>query len=802
MGFQELSHAFRRFRREPVFVAGVVTLLALALGANIAIFTLVDAVLIRPLPLRDPDRLVSLAIVRPGNDQHPLSLPDLADFQASARTLEAVASAFAWSANVTGVGQAERLQGVKVSADYFAVTGATSQVGRAILPEDAERRVALLSHGLWQRRFGGAADAVGRSLVINGDTFTIVGVLRPDFLSIVRDPDLVVPYSPASDPRRGNRAQGFLRVVARLRDGVTLAQAVGELEAIGRRMRSAYPDSHGTDTGMRVVPLHEAVSGRVAPMLHILLAAVFFVLLVACANLASLFLLRGLGRRRELALRSALGASRARLAGQLLIEAFLLGAAGMTLGLMVARALVGALLAAGPANMPRLAEVGINLRVAAFAVVLSSAAVVLFGLVPGLLASRGDVRDGLTDGGRAADAGTRLRAWLVAGEVALSTMLLISAALLARSFERVQAVDSGFRPANVLTVRLSLPRARYQDATAIQNFYEALQPRLAALPGIRAVAAANVVPMNNYLATTAFYIAGVTIKDAPEVHYRMISPDYFRALGITLRGGRAFTATDRAGTQPVVIVNERFVRHYLGGRDPIGARVRLDDGKESPRLVEVVGVVADVRHFGLESEPVIEAYVPIAQVPDQTTIWLANNMYWVIQTDGDPLGAANAVRREVAEVDSDVPASFARSMDQWMSAGLEARRFNLALVEAFAAAALLLALVGVYATSASALASRKREIGIRTALGASRRSVVSLVLRGGLAPVLLGVACGTVAALLSGGALAGLLFGVSPHDPRSLVTVILTLVLAAFAASYAPARRAAKVDPMIALRTE
>ena len=381
-------------------------------------------------------------------------------------------------------------------------------------------------------------------------------------------------------------------------------------------------------------------------------------------------------------------------------------------------------------------------------------------------------------------------------------MLLITAALLARSFQRVGAVDPGFRGSQVLTIRQSLPRARYKNRAAIEGFYEQVQPRIAALPGIHAVAAANVVPMNGYLATTAFFIDGVMVKDAPEAHYRMISPDYFRALGMPLLGGRAFTPADRSGSLPVAIVNETFARQYWHGASPIGARMRLDDGEKVPRAVEVVGVVGDVKHFGLEQETTIEVYVPIAQVPEATTIWLANNMYWVIQTDGAPLAATNAVRREIAAVDPGVPASFVRSMDQWMGASLAPRRFNLQLVEVFALAALLLAVIGVYAVSASAVAMRTREIGIRAALGASRREVIALVLRGGLTPVMLGLIAGAFGASFSGRAVSGMLFGITPQDPASLAVVAITLTAAAFVASYLPARRAGKVDPISALRAE
>jgi putative ABC transport system permease protein len=386
--------------------------------------------------------------------------------------------------------------------------------------------------------------------------------------------------------------------------------------------------------------------------------------------------------------------------------------------------------------------------------------------------------------------------------VALSTVLLMTAALLARSFQHVQAVDPGFRPAQVLTIRLSLPRVRYAGRAAIENFYNQVQPRIAALPRVRGVAAANVVPMNGYLATTPFYLDGVIAKDAPEAHYRMISPDYFHVLGIALRSGRTFTAADRSDSARVVIINETFARQFFSGRDPLGSRMRLDDGEKTPREVQIVGVVGDVRHFGLEREATIEVYVPIAQVPDPTTIWLANNMYWVVQTEGVPLATASAARHEIAAVDAAVPASFARSMDQWMEGTLAPRLFNLRLVQAFAAAALLLAVVGVYAVSAFVLSSRTREIGIRIALGASRRQVMGLALGSGLWPVLAALATGTAVTIVAAPILSGMLFGVTPHDLVSLAITVVTLAFAALVANMVPAQRAARIDPIVALRVE
>ena len=802
MTFIDLRHAIRPWRREPTFAIGVIAVLALALGATTAMYTLVHAIVLRPLPLREPDRLITFSIVRPGTDRHPLSLPDLADFTQSSRTLEGIASSFGWSANLTGSGEPERLTAMRVTANYFDLTGAGVHLGRPIRPDDEQRAVAVVSYGMWQRRLGARRDAVGTSIVVNGDTFTVVGVLRPDFVSLVRDVDLVVPFSPAADVRRAQRAQGFLRVVARLRPGVTEAQAVDDLTAVGRRLREEHRDVHGSNTGIRVAPLRDEVSGRSAPMLWMLLGAVIVLMLVACANLANLFLVRASTRQQELAVRSALGASRARIVGHVLAEAAVLGLAGGAVGLLVARVLVAAFLVIGP-DLPRAAEIELGWSTAGITLLTALIASLFIGLAPAMQTWRGHLRGALQGGGRGSSlGGRRLRTALVFTEVVLSTILLMIAAVLARSLQHVQAVDPGFRPAQVLTVRLSLPRARYKGRAAIESFYDQVHSRVASIAGVRGAAAANVVPMNGYLATTAFFVDGVIAKNAPEAHYRMVSPDYFRVLGIPLREGRSFTSADRQDAAPVAIINETFARRYFAGRSPVGCRMRLDDGETVPREVEIVGVVGDVKHFGLEKEVVIETYVPVAQVPDQTTIWLANNMYCVVQTDGSPLALASTVRREIAAVDPGVPASFVRSMDQWMAGTLAPRRFNLQLVAAFAAAALLLAMVGVYAVSAAAVAARRREIGIRAALGASRREVVTLVLQTGLAPVVAGLAAGVSVAVFAGGGLRGLLFGVEPADPLSITAGASALAAAALLANVVPAVRAARVDPVTVLRVD
>jgi putative ABC transport system permease protein len=802
MTAMDLRQAIRSLRRQPAFAACVIGVLALAGGANAALFTVVHAVVIRPLPLADPDRLITFSLVRPGTDRQPLSIADVRDVEHASRTLDGVASLFGWSVNVTGHGDAERLSGLRVSANFFALTGAQVALGRAIQPGDEHQRVALLSHGTWHRRFGGAPDAVGQPVVLNDERFTVIGVLRPDFVGLMREVDVVAPYAPSTDARRGNRAQGFLRVIARMKPAVTIAEAAADLKAIGKRLRSEHPDAHGADTSVRVAGLHHEISGRSAPMLWALLGAVVLLMLVAGANLASLCLVRGTVRRREAAARLALGASRLRLVGHLLTESLVLGAIGGAGALLVARAAIAALLAVGPADLPRAAEIAIDGPIVLVTLLIAIATSLAAGLAPALHAVRADVRSALQGGERGSSpGGGRARTALVFVEVALATLLLSAAALLARSFQQVQSVDPGFRPANVLSIRLSLPRARYSNGATIDAFHARLQPRIASLAGVRAVAAANVVPMNGYLATTPVFVDGVIDTDAPDAHYRMVSPDYFRALGVPLRSGRAFTASDRRDSAPVAIVNETFAREYLAGA-AVGRRLRLDDGATPPREVDVVGVAGDVKHFGLEKEATIEVYVPIAQVPDATTIWLANNMYWIVQTQGEPLAMAAAVRREIAATDPAVAASFVRSMEQWIAGTVAPRRFTLQLVAAFALAALLLANLGVYAVSAAVVSARTREIGIRSALGASRAGLLGLVLRAGLWPVAAGLAAGLAVALLVGETLSGLLFEVAPGDPVSIGAGIATLAAAGVIANLVPAVRALRIDPVRALRCE
>jgi putative ABC transport system permease protein len=808
--FQDLRFSLRMLLKHPGFTLIAILTLALGIGANTAIFSLVNSILLRQLPFRQPEQLVWATSKRPDPGKQPFSLPDFIDYRDQNQTLEGIAAFAQWSANLTDRGEPERLQGLRISANAFQMLGVEAIVGRALLPADdtpGQQYVVVLSYGLWQRRFGADPQLVGKTLTLNGANYTVVGVLPPQFFFPIRETELAIPLSPDADPWRGVRnSTNFLRALARLKPGVTREQAEADLTAVAERLRQQYP-VNAQKLGVTLSPLHEEVVGDFRLALWILLGVVGVVLLITCVNLANLALVRASARYREIAIRSALGATRRRLVQQLVTESLLLASLGGGAGLLLAFYGIPLLLAFSPASLPRVAEVAVDLRVLGFTLALSLLAGAIFGLAPAWQSTRVNLNETLKEGGRGSGGGarqSRARNLLVVSEIALSVVLLVGAGLLVRSFLRLQAVNPGFEAKNVLAVRLSLPRATYSHRAAVTAFYEKLWPRLASLPGVETVGFVSALPLSGTLHSIPFTIEGrATSPDqAQRADYRVVNSDYFRALKIHLIAGREFNAHDTTQSTPVALISQNLARWYWPNSSPLGVHLRIDDNNQGPRLVEIVGVVGDVKHLSLDGEPAPHIYLPIHQTHEDGVVWLTNNQYWLLRTAVQPLTLSAAVRREIQAVDRGVPTSSIRTMEQYLAASVVPRRFNLWLLTIFAGAALALAATGLYGVISYGVAQRRHEIGIRIALGAQVDDVLKLVIGQGMALAIIGVALGLVAALALTRWMASLLFSVSATDPLTFIVIALLFTLVALLACYIPARRATKVDPLVALRCE
>ena len=787
--------------------------LALGIGANTAIFSLVNAVLLRPLPFRDAERLVWIWSTRTDRDKAFFSIPDYLDYRERNRTVEELAAFANWGANLTDAGEPERVQGVRVTANAFRVLDVAAAAGRTLGPEDGKTdaaRVVVISYGLWQRRFGGMRALVGKSIRLNGAEYTVVGVLPPEFVFPNADAEIAVPLVPETDPRRTERESNFLRAFARLKPNVTREQAAEDFARINEELREQYGGEYAKKTAPRVLFLQDELVGDYRKSLLMLCGAVGLVLLIACANLANMLLARASGRSREMAIRAALGATRLRLAMQMLTESLMLALMGGTLGLLLAWWGVHFLIKLGPADLPRAREVLIDGRVLAFTILATLVAGLVFGLTPALASSKMDLNEELKGAGTSTSdtrpRRRRTRSLLVVSEIALSLVLLIGAGLFIKSFARLSKVSPGFEPQNVLALRLSLPPARYTKPEHIQGFYEKLTPRISAIEGVEAVGAASVLPLSGSNVRADFTIAGrppFKPGDVPAAQNRWVTAGYFRLMRIPILKGREFNEHDTAQTPGVVVIDQATARRFWPDTDPIGARIKIDDGAPAPpREVEIVGVAAEVKHNNLQDEPTLTVYAPIAQVPAGTTSFLANNMSLVVRTSGDPNAVATAVRREVLNTDNEVATSNVKTMEQFLSAALGARRFNLLLLTLFASVALVLAATGIYAVVSYSVAQRTKEIGVRMALGAQRRDVLRMIVGQGLKLTLAGVVVGLAGAFVFTRAVSSLLFGVGATDPVVFILMPLVLTLVALLASLIPARRATKVDPLVALRSE
>ncbi len=795
---QDLAYALRSLGKTPGLAVAAILTLALGIGATTAIFTVVNAVLIRPLPYPDAGRLVMVwqdLRARGGPPDEWATPGNVVDWQAELDALENVAAIGGWRPTLTGRSEPESLAGEQVSHEYFPVLGVTPAIGRGFAPDDdvpGARRVAVIGDDLWRRRFGADPLAVGQLIMLAGEPHEIVGILPAGFRPVV-SPEAEV-WRPLrlnlSNPARG---AVVLRVVARLADGVPLERAQAEATLLARRLETRYPD-YNAQTGFVLQPLHERVTGEIRPALLALGGAVAFVLLIACANIANLLMVRGASRSRELAVRMALGAGRARILRQLLTESLVLSVIGGLAGLIVAAWTVQGLIALAPADAPRLGEVSLDATVLAFAALLTLATGLIFGLAPALQHRDTDLVGTLKQGGRgSAGTGSRaVRRALITAEVALALVLLTGSALLIQTFVRLQSADLGFRTDGVLVGSVNPPRATYDVPQKTIALYDALLEKVTAIPGVQQAALTSVLPLDAGDSDMSFTIEGraapTLASDQPGTWYRLVSAGYFDAIGMRLIRGRGFTTGEPA---PSVVVNETFVRQYFAAEDPLGRQIRF--GPRSPAFT-IIGVSADVQAQGARAETRVETFLPYWQWPEGGVSLVLNGP--------NPAGLAGPLRQAVASLDPDLPVTGVRTMTAILGQSISQPRFLATLAGAFALLALGLAAVGIYGVMAHAVSRRTMEMGVRMALGATARDVFRLVIVDGLALSVAGVVLGLAGSLLAARALTTLLYGVTPTDPVLFGGGAGVLVAAAIIASVLPAWRATRVDPVVALRTE
>jgi predicted permease len=808
---KDIRHSWRVLAKRPGFLVAALLTFALGIGANAALFSVVSAVLLRQLPFAHADRAVWITGVRPDRSNAPFSLPDFLDYRAHTSSLDSISAMASWSANVTRRGDAERLSGLRVSANLFETLGVSAVVGRTLEPEDdrpGAERVVVLTYGLWQRRFGGDANLIGQPFELNGANYILVGILPPGFFFPIPEAEIAVPLVPDADPWRLNRnTVNFLRLVGRTRSGISPARAEVEMTALAGKLREQFPESNARKLGVKVTPMRDQITSGYRRALWVLFGAVGFVLLIGCANLANLNLVRAAERRREIWIRSALGATRGQVVKQLLLESALLAAGGGALGALLSPLGLRGLVVWSPASIPRSGEIRLDASVLAFTVLISLVAAIASGLAPALATSHGDLAPQLNEGARGSTEGGRgkaLRTALVTVEVALSLILLVGAGILLRSFSKIQTVETGFDTNGVLSVRLSLPEARYPHLADVTRFYDALLPRVQMLPGVSGAGTVQMLPLSGRVASIPFTIVGRSFlrEEVPDAQYRIASPEYLKAMRIPLLAGREFNESDTGRTPLVCHINETLAKRYWPTGNAIGAHLMLDDNDSGPRDAEVVGIIHDVKDRGLEAAPSFDIYIPFRQTHQDTVGQVQEYQNWVVRTDGDPLALADAFRDQVRRVDADVAASSVRSMDHYLALTIAPRRFNLQLLSVFACAALALALAGIYGVISYSVNQRAHEIGVRMALGARRGHVLRMVIADGIKPVLVGLAIGILSVFGLSRALASLVFAVSASDPSTLVTVTLLFIGVSIAALYVPARRATRIDPLVMLRSD
>jgi putative ABC transport system permease protein len=822
--WRDLRYAARGLARRPGFAALALLTLAVAIGANVAIFSVVDNLLLRPLPLPQGERLVTLLRRFPEGDSDAVSEPKYFFWRDHGTPFTAVAAfeSLGSGFNLAGDGKPERIVGSHVSANFFEVLGERPELGRSFLAEEDRPGAAhavVLSDALWRRRFGADPAVLGRPLRLNGEPYVVVGVMPAE----LRFPSRAELWTPFGLDPASREPEPYLQVVARLRRGTGVAAAQSAMDVVARRFAGAFPDHVRKVEGIHVVPLQAFLYGDLRPALLILLAAVGAVLLIACVDLAGLQLARAAARRREIAIRTALGASRRRLVAQLLWESLLLASSGGLAGLLLGSWCLRPLLAASPLDPGRQAQIGLDGRILLFTLGVSVLSAILFGLAPAFHSVRGDVQGALEasggtrgsgggSGARGGAGGGWTRRVLVAAEVALALVLATGAMLLARSFVQLLRTGPGFSPEHVLTGKLSLPEGRYGSGAAIERFADQLLPRVAALPGVRDAAIVSTLPLEDG-PPVSFTIAGryqgnASGEEVGVARYRAVTRDFFRTLRIGSMRGRTFDAADRRGAPLVAVINQAAARRYWRGEDPLGARITIGPpstrelGDPGPRTL--VGIVRDVREMGLDQEPPPIVYVPLGQMPDPFARIFVRllPLSLAVRSAGAPPELPAQLERQVAKVDPEQPLTELCAMDEILSRSLGSRRFTAMLLGLMSLLALALAALGIYGVISYLVEQRTREIGIRMALGASPSSVLRLVVRQGMAAVLPGIAAGLAGSFAVTRALGGMLYGIGAHDPASLVVAPAVLALVAILACAIPAQRASSVDPLVALRSE
>src|SRR4051812_5512960 len=807
--------ALRTLRKSPGFTAVVMLTLALGIGATTAIFTVVDAVMLRPYPYADMDRIVMVAEKMRAGQTLSIAWANFTDWRAQNQVFEHLGVYRGTVLNLTGGDRPERLIASLASSEVFKAVGLEAIAGRTFTADEDKPgapRVAVVGERFWRSRLSADPQAIGRTVMLDGEPFTIVGVMPAGMRFPSRATDVWLPlglFVPTFPADRG--AHPGLFAVAKLRPGISVERAAGDMDAIARRLEQQYPTSNSDHT-VSVQPYYEQIVENIRPALLALSAAVAFVLLIGCANMANMLLARADTRQREIAIREALGATRWRIAQQMLTESVLMALGGGALGALLAWWGVTAFVATRPTTVPRIDLVAVDLRVLGFAAAVSIAAGLVFGIAPAMRASSSDLLTSLKDAARGrVSAGRRFRSALVVGEVALALVLLVAAGLTIRSFAALTAIDLGFKPSHVVTMRVSLPAARYPALERWLAFHRELLRGAAAIPAVQAVGPNSRPPLESGGGESEVRYEGQPPRSSPKEEgttclFQAASPDYFRAMGIDIVRGRAFTERDSAESLPVVVVEEALTRKFFPNEDPIGKRIAFESTGHGPGgqpiWRDIVGVVRHVRHYGIVREPAnLEVYAPLEQLP----IWLRNRrptMTLFARTPLDPEQLAASIRRTVSSIDPDVPVFSIETMEEYVAQSTEQSRLNMTLLGLFGSLALVLSALGIYGVLSYVVSQRTQEIGIRMALGATRGDVMRLIVRHGMALTGGGLAIGLVASWAITRSPSAMLVGVSPHDPATYAAIALLLTAIALVASYLPGRRATRVDPMVTLRNE